>query len=667
MHFLDKQKMIFSFLTVFSASLWTACSPASDTSERNRWNSDTVYIDIYNFQHQRNAKGLSRYLSNYPPEQNKHLAFAAQAFANIGDTTGLRQIEKFMFSQDSLVRSKAVYAAGHIKDTASLSMLYRAFEQEKSRHIKAEIMISLANIGGETEEVFLSAFNYQADKHQLLYGQMKALAKLAEKNISSYKLLPRIAGFLSSERTPDSIKYWASYYLYRSKMDITDFESDFIKVFKKTDNLYIRNNIVRAMQYTQNEKLRKFLCRLAAAPETDYRLTVSALRSIDKYDFDAVKNKIKGLFNSQNPHKASAAAEYFFRKSSESFADTLYKKALQTKYREISPILYAGALRHSDQKEKISQSIKNAYQKNDGLYRKANFLEALRYYIENYVFLKKVFRNEKNALLRYTALTGLSHIRLTKNFDSLAGKTAARDKVNLEKKYAELYKEALLSGDPALVTEAAQMLYNPLFNARELYENTFFIKQAINNARLPTEIEALKALAKTDEYLNGTPVPEFLKPEYYYELDWQKIRQIKPGQKIRIYTNKGEIEAELFINETPQTVSRFLELTKQNYFNNKPIHRVVPGFVIQSGCPRGDGWGSLSRLLRTETAGGTYREGSLGMASAGKDTESAQWFITQDHTPHLDNRYTRFGKVTKGMETLHKIVPGDRIKKIIML
>ena len=98
---------------------------------------------------------------------------------------------------------------------------------------------------------------------------------------------------------------------------------------------------------------------------------------------------------------------------------------------------------------------------------------------------------------------------------------------------------------------------------------------------------------------------------------------------------------------------------------NKTFHRVVPNFVAQGGCPRGDGWGSTNKLIRSEFSPLKYdNEGWVGMASAGKDTETCQFFVTHSPTPHLDGRYTIFAKVIDGMDIVQQLVIGDKIKNI---
>src|SRR5690606_13660018 len=114
----------------------------------------------------------------------------------------------------------------------------------------------------------------------------------------------------------------------------------------------------------------------------------------------------------------------------------------------------------------------------------------------------------------------------------------------------------------------------------------------------------------------------------------------------------------------PGSVMNFVTLASSGYYNSKNFHRVVPNFVVQGGCPRGDGWGSEDYSIRSEFSLRRYRTGSIGMASAGKDTEGTQWFITHSPTPHLDGRYTIFAEVEEGMDIVHLLEVGDQILSV---
>ena len=159
-------------------------------------------------------------------------------------------------------------------------------------------------------------------------------------------------------------------------------------------------------------------------------------------------------------------------------------------------------------------------------------------------------------------------------------------------------------------------------------------------------------------------MPPTLKNAYNHPIPWNDIKKTSHDQKAIIKTSKGNITIKLFVNEAPGSVANFILLASNKFYDNKYFHRVVPNFVVQGGCPRGDGFGSEDYSIRSEFSRRRYKTGSIGMASAGKDTEGTQWFITHSPTPHLDGRYTIFAEVESGMDIVHKLEVGDKILSI---
>lgn len=130
-------------------------------------------------------------------------------------------------------------------------------------------------------------------------------------------------------------------------------------------------------------------------------------------------------------------------------------------------------------------------------------------------------------------------------------------------------------------------------------------------------------------------------------------------RKILLETARGEIEILLFGDEAPNVVKSLLTLAEGGFYDGLTFHRVVPGFVIQGGCPRGDGWGDAGYFLRSQLNHHRYERGTVGMANSGKDTPGSQFFITHIPQPHLDGRYTVVGRVTRGMDVVGRIEAGD--------
>jgi cyclophilin family peptidyl-prolyl cis-trans isomerase/HEAT repeat protein len=131
-----------------------------------------------------------------------------------------------------------------------------------------------------------------------------------------------------------------------------------------------------------------------------------------------------------------------------------------------------------------------------------------------------------------------------------------------------------------------------------------------------------------------------------------------------LFTRRGRIEIHLNVVDAPLTVESFLALARRGFYDGLGFHRVVPGFVVQAGCPRGDGNGGAGVTLRCELNHHPFGRGTVGMAHSGKDTGGSQFFIALQPAPHLDGAYTAFGRVVSGMEVAEQLLPGDLIERV---
>jgi peptidyl-prolyl cis-trans isomerase B (cyclophilin B) len=130
---------------------------------------------------------------------------------------------------------------------------------------------------------------------------------------------------------------------------------------------------------------------------------------------------------------------------------------------------------------------------------------------------------------------------------------------------------------------------------------------------------------------------------------------------ITMHTTSGDIEVELFDEDAPKTVANFLELVRKGYYDGLTFHRVIPDFMIQGGCPRGDGTGGPGYEFEDEPNQHRVVRGALAMANRGPDTNGSQFFIvTADECSWLDGKHTVFGRVSSGMDVVDAISQVDR-------
>jgi cyclophilin family peptidyl-prolyl cis-trans isomerase len=162
------------------------------------------------------------------------------------------------------------------------------------------------------------------------------------------------------------------------------------------------------------------------------------------------------------------------------------------------------------------------------------------------------------------------------------------------------------------------------------------------------------------------PVPEAVGPRPAPgPVDLQRdLSVIRTFRVADVVTTQGVFRIDLDPETAPLAVSAFVWLAKHGDLNSTLWHRVVPGFVAQTGCPRGDGMGGPDWFLADEVSTIPFDAGSVGMARSGRDTGASQWFVTTSPQPHLAGDYTRFGEVSDGLDVVMRLGTDDRVLSV---
>jgi peptidylprolyl isomerase len=257
--------------------------------------------------------------------------------------------------------------------------------------------------------------------------------------------------------------------------------------------------------------------------------------------------------------------------------------------------------------------------------------------------------------------------------------------------YYRIFSEALERRDLATTTAAASPLADPAFQPFgstelliEVYkslvapgdiEPMIEIVRALGGAGDPSAEPTLRATLGSPQLVlrraaaealtalldRRVDVPEVDDPPDR-GVDWSFLRAMGARPRLALDTGRGRIVVELDAEEAPLTVQTVLQLAQEGRYDGAPFHRVVADFVVQGGdFERGDGYGGPGFAIRSEFTRVPFERGTIGMASAGKDTEGSQYFLTHSAQPHLDGRYTAFGRVVQGMEVVDAIAEGDRV------
>jgi len=194
-------------------------------------------------------------------------------------------------------------------------------------------------------------------------------------------------------------------------------------------------------------------------------------------------------------------------------------------------------------------------------------------------------------------------------------------------------------------------------DAREL------ARRALADREWPVRVRAAAVLRELGDADAQPERPALLRfPVEVFESE--RVLRPKYSPHVFIETRQGTIEFELNVVDAPFTSMSFVELARAGFFNGVRVHRLIPNFVIQTGDPRGDGEGGPGYTIRDEFNTLPYVRGTVGMALAGQDTGGSQFFITVSPQPHLDGKYTVFGRVVNGFELLDHLSQWDVIERV---
>lgn len=568
------------------------------------------------------------------------------AFASVQDTLMAHELGlSLLHDSDSEVRSVAAVALGQTPCVASTDALVKSLSQEKEKGVLREVLEALGKVlpAGKTE--ILTSYSPQEAITEA--GKSWGLYRLGLRRIADKAIVDAAYERLHS-KSEETVLGAAHFF---ARVTLKDFSDDkkLLQTAATHSNVFIRMAAVLGLRNVPSDSVRLFIQQMAK--DEDARVKVSAVRALRSFSFADVDETLFEYLHDTSLQVRVAAAEALNNFATKDAAPKLVMAADTAIDWRVQSTLYevAAAL---DPKPSTFESIKTKYESATNSYHKAALLNVLGRSAANYTFLGQELISSTDPVVLSSAATALTACNEAIDFGE-------KDKPAL----LNWYQQAIEKGDAAVTGIIAQVLGDSTKNYKPLIKDVNFLKDARAKLSLPKDNESLQPLEAALAYLEGRKA-EDVKNEFNHPIDWTTLEKIADGQTAVIKTSKGAITIKLLTNEAPGSVANFVMLANRKYFDGKFFHRVVPNFVIQAGCNRGDGYGSEDYSIRSEFTQRHYKEGSIGMASAGKDTEGTQWFITHSPTPHLDGRYTIFAEVVSGMEVVNEIGVGDKIIEV---
>jgi cyclophilin family peptidyl-prolyl cis-trans isomerase len=657
-------KIIFSHFKVLTKTIFVLTviivniSACRNRGLVNRF-SDSKLQKLFTFQYNRQSDSLYPYFTHSNPVYRKE---AALSFSSIGDTNAIERIIPLLQDVNAEVRKAAAFSIGQFKNKKTLSALINQSKIEKESEVNQFLLEAIGRSATPLALKYLIDFIPKDTIEEA--GVAWGIYRAANRGVVSDSGTLKLAKNLGLEKAFE-VSLASTFYFYRTKSTIDAQLNELMQLAGNSKYIEVRIAATRALRKTKNTQAVEFLIKTMIAAK-DYRLRVDAINTLRAFPYDYSKTKIlDALHNDKEVSVKVAAAEYFESAKNATDFDLYLSEAAKSNNWRIRTILLNAAMKTEVDKEKVSNILKNNYSRATEVSEKQILLSALAESNNNLDFILSAFKKESYGEILATFSETLMNLKSSKDF-----------KVEDEQKLATFFVDLLSTNNKFLISQGLIGIVTPEFQVKKYFPNPQYLETAKQKAKPifkdkdmsyllfdlaktyyeATDSESIKLFSKKAFDLSGYSTNAF-KP-----IDWKSISAIPENLKVLVKTVKGNFTMQLLVNETPFTVKAFLDGVNNKLFDSLQFYRVIPNFVNQTGGTTDLRKDSLANLrIRSEYNMTRHREGTVNLASNGRDTETTHFSIMLCPTPWNDNNYTIFGKVVEGMNVVHKIELSDYI------
>ena len=596
--------------------------------------SDDILVRIADLQNRRLGDSLYQFLTH---PDDAYRQEAALAFASLQDSAATELLGDLLRDGNNQVRLNAALALGQTGGRKSSSLLVQAYANERDSVVAQTILESIGKVA-DASEIRLKSYGGP--------GVPWLCYRLGLRQITPPEFNNRVARYLHTPHPEFGRLGAAHFFAGAQSPDIADAVDDLTDALRDDPSAEVRMVAASALRKTDVEAAVNTLSE-AAAHDSDYRVRVNAVKSLGSFPFLRTRDVLFEALHDPEINVAIAAAEVVQLVATEAFVQDVLREARASKNWRVQALLYQGVNWVANNSD-LNQEIISIYKASSSFYHKSWLLSALGG-TDAIPFVINELLTSEIPVIKSSAARVLVAMNREETLT-----------LGLRSQFLEAYKKGISTGDVAVIGLFTEALADTALHYRELINDISFLHEAKEQLSLPRDYECYVPLENAIAFFEGHQPAAIEKP-FNHRIDWDLVKKIPANQHAILETSKGSIVMVLHVEDAPGSVANFVDLVRRQYFNGKVVHRVVPNFVIQDGCHRGDGWGSEDYSIRSEFARLRYVTGSVGMASAGKDTEGTQWFITHSPPPRLDGRYTIFATVEEGMDVVHTIEVGDTI------
>lgn len=660
-------------LCAFAAVLWLLVGCSGNRQ-------DSAFERILRLEDSRAPAGE---LSLYASDPNGMVrARAAESLAKLQDSTSFQLQVRMLADHDREVRLRAAFGLGQLGMAEAEGPLLARLAEEGDLEVRLQVVAALGKIG--EERALEQLVGLLRDPVPVVRGEAAlAVAKMAMRDKETTPATPALMALLKDEDT--EVRWRAAYALWR--LEAPDASAELLRACGDRD-ARVRMFAVRALGVLGDSSAAGRIGDLLHS-DPDWRIRVDAAGALGRVRLEYTIRYLD--LADRNAHVRLTEIASLGHAAARSRRHGTLSGPLSNRLRDrLEGILLAGLTADSlDWEETVGallayarafpdESIPMAQRFASHPHRRVRAglatalsengnpadVPVLLKLVEDPVTLVKIAALE--ALAKHDLPSAIPvYLETLKEGDSVLTALAVRSlcaDTTGGRRYLPQMVAAVEKLPQPFDVEAAQMIFRSFGSLGDMravptLEAALEIQDKVYAAEAANALKAITGRSYRER------LPKATAPSFPWR--YEEIRSLSRHKAV-LSTAKGKIEIELFTDAAPLTVLTFARLARSGFYDGLRFHRVVPNFVIQGGDPRGDLWGSPGYSIRSEFNRKRYVRGAVGMASAGKDTEGCQFFITHSPQPHLDGRYTLFGRVVKGLDVVDRIRTDDQIDSIVI-
>ncbi len=665
----QKSKILFKisviFLLISSAYCTDEENAAANYDKSASYNIYKNNIELQKINNYRQQKETNILIKYFDSDNSLILRETILSLAPISDSNSLAMVIPFLNNNDPYVRIAAAFTIGQSYCNIYEQHLIDAFNNESDDYVKKNILIAIAKCASEKGAKFIVSKNFEEQNDILLEAQGKAFYHLANKGLISKQMLEKIFKILDNPNVSQNSKLAYSYIFTVKKLPDLSSNFEIIKKEIKTNsNVYLLTNLIKSLKYVKTLESLQLLKDILET-NADYRNKIAAINSLSEFNYNSVKETLFTALLSKNTEIAETSAKYFLLNGIRQDANKYFNISKEIISWQARTIMLSAALRYTNNKTIIANSIISGYNAVENKYEKAALLYALSEDPSQYKFVKEQTFSSDNSIINTAGIKSLYAMRLNKNFNKIAKRKKQINGIDLKTEFKIIFKEAMTSGNISMIYYAAKLMNKPGIEMIDINTNIYFLTQALNTLTLPSDFFAYNELCKTLKIYGGPPCKN---PKIKAtEIQWDSLTQIQPEQRVVVKTTKGEFEITLEVNKAPIAVGTFIKLVKNNYYNNTYFYENIAGKAIITGGKKGNGRMTYNLSLINEIKPVDIKEGMVAMRLLNGEYQSINWFVTKAPVISYEHKYTIFGQVSKGLQVIHNLEVGDKIIDIILI